>query len=58
MTHLKKNKKYYRKFTRHSRKRVFGYKINAPMQLLYTHANKLITSDAQICFTAPYLYHN
>ena len=25
------------------------------MQLLYAHANKLVTSDVQICFAAPYL---
>ena len=26
------------------------------MQLLYTHANKPVTSVVQICFPAPYLY--
>ena len=25
------------------------------MQLLYTHANKLVTGDVQICISAPYL---
>ena len=25
------------------------------VQLLYTHASKLVTSDVQICFPAPYL---
>ena len=26
------------------------------MQPLYTRVNKLVTSDVQICFPAPYLY--
>ena len=25
------------------------------MQLMYTHANKLVTSDVQVCFPAPHL---
>ena len=54
------NKKcsFYGKFTRHSRKRVFSYNINAPFKnaaiILCTRVNKLVTSDVQLCFPAPY----